>query len=248
MQATPRVTAEATILLGINPEIPANTMLYSDLSTLRAQALEFFIAENVLTFGDFTLKSGRKSPYFFNTGALCSGRQLATMGQLYAGVIQQVAEFAGAPVIFGSAYKGIPIAVSTAMALAANGSTTGDSERRAVSDRKEAKTHGDVSGFLGVIRAGDNAVIVDDVITTGGTKLEAIEKLREAGCTPLGFVIAFDRCEPVDDSGRTAREAFQEQTGLPVHAILSVHDIIGTRPELGERLRQHLATFATEQA
>lgn len=216
-------------------------MLYSDLSVLRAEALEFFVAENVLTFGDFTLKSGRKSPYFFNTGSLCSGRQLATMGKLYAGVIQHIAQFAEAPVIFGSAYKGIPIAVATAMALAGNG----DGERRAVSDRKEAKTHGDVSAFLGVIRAGDTAVIVDDVITTGGTKLEAIEKLREASCTPLGFVIAFDRCEPIDDSGLTAREAFQQQTGLPVHTILSVYDIIDTRPELAGALREHLSTFAT---
>jgi orotate phosphoribosyltransferase len=216
-------------------------MLYPDFSLLRAEALEFFVAENVLTFGDFTLKSGRKSPYFFNTGSLCSGRQLGMMGRLYAGAIQQITQFAEAPVIFGSAYKGIPIAVATATALAADG----DGERRAVSDRKEAKTHGDVSGFLGVIRAGDSAVIVDDVITTGGTKLEAIEKLRQAGCTPVGFVIAFDRCEPIDGSGRTARESFQQETGLPVHAILSVHDIIETRPQLAERLREHLATFAT---
>ncbi|MCC7439243.1 MAG: orotate phosphoribosyltransferase [Armatimonadetes bacterium] len=216
-------------------------MLYPDSSALRAEALEFFVAENVLTFGDFTLKSGRKSPYFFNTGSLCSGRQLAAMGKLYAGAIQQIAPFAEAPVIFGSAYKGIPIAVATATALASDG----DGEHRAVSDRKEAKTHGDVSGFLGVIRPGDSAVIVDDVITTGGTKLEAIQKLNQAGCTPVGFVIAFDRCEPIDDSGRTAREAFQQESGLLVHAILSVHDIIETRPELAERLREHLATFAT---
>jgi len=216
-------------------------MLYPDFSALRAEALEFFIAENVLTFGDFTLKSGRKSPYFFNTGSLCSGRQLAAMGKLYAGAIQQIAPFIEAPVIFGSAYKGIPIAVATATALASDG----DGEHRAVSDRKEAKTHGDASGFLGVIRPGDSAVIVDDVITTGGTKLEAIQKLNHAGCTPVGFVIAFDRCEPIDDSGRTAREAFQQETGLLVHAILSVHDIIEARPELAERLREHLATFAT---
>ncbi|MCE7934114.1 MAG: orotate phosphoribosyltransferase [Chlorobi bacterium CHB2] len=233
-----RIKGESTHTKKINQTA---TMLYADLAALRTEALEFFVAENVLTFGDFTLKSGRKSPYFFNTGSLCSGRQLATMGKLYAGTIEQIAEFADAPVVFGSAYKGIPIAVATAMMLAGDG----DEERRAVSDRKEAKTHGDVSGFLGVIRAGDTAVIVDDVITTGGTKLEAIEKLRAAGCTPLGFVIAFDRCEPIDDTGRTAREAFQQQTGLPVYPILSVHDIIETRPELGARLRQHLDTFAT---
>lgn len=210
------------------------------MASLRAEALDFFINEGVLTFGDFTLKSGRKSPYFFNTGSLCTGRQLAAMGRLYAGMLGSVPAFDDATVIFGSAYKGIPIAVSTAIAL------TGGSGRdlRAVSDRKEAKTHGDVSGFLGVIRSGDSAVIVDDVISTGGTKLEALGKLAQVGCTPLGLIIAFDRCEPVDESGRTAREAFQEQTGLPVHAILSVTDIIDSRPELAGTLREHLAGFA----
>lgn len=202
--------------------------------------MAFFIDEGVLTFGDFTLKSGRKSPYFFNTGSLCSGRQLARMGELYARRLQELDEFADATVIFGSAYKGIPIAVSSAIAMA-DGPR---GEIRAVSDRKEAKTHGDASGFLGVLRQGDRAVIVDDVITTGGTKVEAIEKLRAAGCEPLGFIIAFDRAEPVDDSGRTAREVFQEQTGLTVHALLSVHDIIAARPDLGERLRAHLDTFS----
>ncbi len=209
-------------------------------TTLIEEALAFFIDEGVLTFGDFTLKSGRKSPYFFNTGSLCSGRQLARMGELYARRLQELDEFADATVIFGSAYKGIPIAVSSAIAMA-SGSR---GEIRAVSDRKEAKTHGDASGFLGVLRQGDRAVIVDDVITTGGTKVEAIEKLRAAGCEPLGFIIAFDRAEPVDDSGRTAREVFQEQTGLTVHALLSVHDIIAARPDLGERLRAHLDTFS----
>ena len=214
-------------------------MLYTDIDTIRREALDFFIDEGVLTFGDFTLKSGRKSPYFFNTGSLCSGRQLATMGRLYAGMIETIGAFDDATVILGSAYKGIPIAVSAAVVL--NDGPRG--ELRSVSDRKEAKTHGDASSFLGVIRQGDRAVIVDDVITTGGTKVEAIEKLRGAGCEPLGFIIAFDRCEPVDESGRTAREVFQEETGLQVHSILSVHDIIDSRPELGETLRQHLATF-----
>jgi orotate phosphoribosyltransferase len=208
-------------------------------STLIDDALSFFIDEGVLTFGDFTLKSGRKSPYFFNTGSLCSGRQLAMMGQLYARRLREIAEFDDATVIFGSAYKGIPIATATAIALAG----TEREGMRAVSDRKEAKTHGDASAFLGVIRSGDGAVIVDDVITTGGTKLEAIEKLRAAGCEPLGFIIAFDRCEPVDESGRTAREVFESETGLRVHALLSVHDIISARSDLGETLRAHLDSF-----
>src|SRR5579872_2450274 len=130
------------------------------MKTLQERAIEYFITEDVLTFGDFTLKSGRKSPYFFNTGKLCSGKQLAILGKLFAEKLQMEKSFDAASVVFGSAYKGIPIAVATSIALA-------DSSRgsiRSVSDRKEAKTHGDTSSFLGVLRSGDKAVIVDDVI------------------------------------------------------------------------------------
>jgi orotate phosphoribosyltransferase len=206
------------------------------MGRVQAEAIEFFINEGVLTFGEFTLKSGRKSPYFFNTGSLCSGRQLATMGRLYADLFRSIPEFAGATVLFGSAYKGIPIAVAAGVALA--GSDYADI--RAVSDRKEAKTHGDASSFLGVLKQGDKAVILDDVITTGGTKLEAIAKLREAGCEPLGFIIAFDRAEPVDDSGRTAREIFEKETGLKVFSLASVHDIIHARPEWRLKIESYL--------
>jgi orotate phosphoribosyltransferase len=137
---------------------------------LKARAIEFFLAEQVLKFGDFTLKSGRKSPYFFNTGSLCSSTQLATMGELYAEKLREISAFDDADVIFGSAYKGIPIAVSTAIAMGSDRPSI-----RSVSDRKEAKTHGDASAFLGVIKAGDRVVIVDDVITDGATKIEALE-------------------------------------------------------------------------
>src|SRR5436190_24189768 len=107
--------------------------------TLEQEAIEFFLKEDVLKFGDFTLKSGRKSPYFFNTGSLCSATQLAKMGELYAKKLAAEPAFADATVVFGSAYKGIPIAVATAIALA----NTNRSSMRSVSDRKEAKTHGD---------------------------------------------------------------------------------------------------------
>lgn len=210
-----------------------------DISDLRAEALEFFLEEGSLTFGDFTLKSGRKSPYFFNTGSLCTGRQLATLGRLYAGLLRVTPDFDEATVIFGSAYKGIPIVTATAIALQG-------SERenlRAVADRKEAKTHGDASSFLGVLYKGDKAAIVDDVITTGGTKMEALDKLREAGCTPLGLLIAFDRGEPMQPGGPTAREHFEQQTGLRVHPLLTVHDVIAARPDLAESLKAHLETF-----
>jgi orotate phosphoribosyltransferase len=210
------------------------------MKTLEERAIEYFISEDVLTFGDFTLKSGRKSPYFFNTGRLCSGKQLATLGKLFAEKLQSENAFDIASVIFGSAYKGIPIAVATSVALA-------DSERgsiRSVSDRKEAKTHGDASAFLGVLKAGDKAVIVDDVITTGGTKYEAIQKLREAGCEPQGFIIAFDRAEPAEGSSLTAKEAFEKETGLPVYALANVNDVIKVKPEFKEILQNYLNSLS----
>ncbi|MDP4200989.1 MAG: orotate phosphoribosyltransferase [Bacteroidota bacterium] len=208
--------------------------------TLEQEAIDFFLKENVLKFGDFALKSGRKSPYFFNTGSLCSAAQLAKMGELYARKLQSEPAFADATVIFGSAYKGIPISVATAIAL--NG--TARSSMRAVSDRKEAKTHGDVSAFLGVLNPGDKVVIVDDVMTTGGTKMEAIEKLRAAGAEPVGLIIAFDRAEPVGDSSATATESFEKETGLPVFALANIHDVARVRPEVKAALESYLAQFA----
>lgn len=214
--------------------------LITQRDELRSAALDFFTREGVLTFGDFTLKSGRKSPYFFNTGNLCSGRQIAGMGRLYASMIAQIPEASDATVIFGSAYKGIPISVATAAAFAGGS----HEELRAVSDRKEAKTHGDKSAFLGRIEEGDRAVIVDDVITDGATKMEALAKLREAGVDPVALVIAFNRQEPADESGMTAVQRFQERSGVPVYSLLSVEDVIQERPDLAETLRTHLETFA----
>lgn len=208
--------------------------------TLEQQAIEFFLKEDVLKFGEFTLKSGRKSPYFFNTGSLCSATQLAKMGELYAKKLSAEPAFADATVVFGSAYKGIPIAVATAVALANSDRST----IRAVSDRKEAKTHGDASAFLGVIKAGDKVVIVDDVMTTGGTKFEAIEKLQAAGAIPVGLIIAFDRAEPAGDSSLTATQAFEQQTGLPVFALANIHDVAEVRPDVKSALEAYMAQFA----
>jgi orotate phosphoribosyltransferase len=212
------------------------------MKTLEERAIEFFISEDVLTFGDFTLKSGRKSPYFFNTGKLCSGKQLATLGKLFAEKLEMEQKFSAATVVFGSAYKGIPIAVATSIALA----DTDRSDIRSVSDRKEAKTHGDASAFLGVIKQGDKAVIVDDVITTGGTKYEAIQKLREAGCEPLGFIIAFDRVEPAEGSTLTAKEVFEKETGLPIYALANVNDVAKVKPEFGAMIERYLEQFSSK--
>lgn len=213
-----------------------------DDRNLKADALEFFLAEGVLRFGDFTLKSGRRSPYFFNTGLLCTGAQLLKMGELYGRLVREMEEATDATVVFGSAYKGIPIAVVTTSWLASQGRPA----LRSVSDRKEAKTHGDRGGFLGTIEEGDRAIIVDDVITDGATKLEAIEKLKDAGVEPIALAIAFDRQEIADDEGRTAVERFTATTGLPVRSLLSVGDVIEQREDLAPILRDHLASFSRQ--
>ncbi len=212
----------------------------SEHETGTNDALEFFMAEEVLRFGDFTLKSGRSSPYFFNTGLLSSGYQLQKMGEMYGRLVASIAEFGDATVVFGSAYKGIPIAVATTTYLAGEG----HGELRSLSDRKEAKTHGDKGAFLGRFEKGDKAIIVDDVITDGATKMEAIAKLKEAGVQPVALVIAFDRQEKADEQGRTAVERFSAITGLPVYSLLSVSDIIATREDLAPVLREHLASYA----
>jgi len=196
--------------------------------SIRKKAVDFFIRSNVLQFGDFTLKSGRKSPYFFNTGRLCSGQELSTLGSLYAELITGTDSFANTDVIFGSAYKGIPISVATVIALA---DQFKKNSIRAVSDRKEAKTHGDVSSFLGVLNPSDSVVIVDDVITTGGTKYESIEKLSAQGCKVLGVVIAFDRMEPISNSGLSAREEFEKASGLPVLPLCTIEDVVEVKPD-----------------
>jgi len=225
----------SSAILRMEIEVPDDLVFDS----IGREAVEYFIEQGALTFGDFTLKSGRKSPYFFNTGSLSNGTQLASLGSLFSHVLRRETVFDDATIVFGSAYKGIPLAVATCAALAA----TDRANLRAVSDRKEAKTHGDVGSFLGLIRSGDRAVIVDDVISTGGTKLEAIERLRKAGCDALGLIVAFDRNEPVDADGRTARRLFEEQTGLPVFAIASVDDVVAVRPDMGTIIRGYLDTL-----
>jgi orotate phosphoribosyltransferase len=211
-----------------------------DREQIRTEALNFFLNEGVLTFGDFTLKSGRPSPYFFNTGSLCSGRQLAEMGRLYASMLASLDEFAEVTVIFGSAYKGIPISVASTIAFA----DSGNEDIRALSDRKEPKEHGDISRFLGEYRKGDKAIIVDDVISSGATKIEAIAKLEEIGVQTLALVIAFDRGEPAGESGETAVERFERESGCAVYPLLTVHDVIEQREDLAETLRNHLQSFA----
>jgi orotate phosphoribosyltransferase len=180
--------------------------------------IELALARGALRFGRFTLKSGRESPYFFNAGQFASGAALATLGACYADAIAVAGM--NFDMLFGPAYKGIPLATATAVALA-------ERHQRDVPwafNRKESKGHGEGGRLVGAPLAGD-VLIVDDVITAGTAIRESIDIIRAAGAVPCGVVVALDRQE----RGRAARSAVQEvqaELGLAVTSIITLADLI----------------------
>ena len=181
--------------------------------------IELMVRQGVLQFGDFLLKSGRRSPYFFNLGAVSEGAALAALGRCYADAIQDSG--LDSELLFGPAYKGIPIVVATALAFAERG--------RRVSiafNRKEAKDHGEGGALVGASLTGRQVLVLDDVITAGGAKQEAAQLVAAAGGKLTGVVIAFDRREKLD-GGATAAELLQRKLNVPVIAIASLEDAIG---------------------
>jgi orotate phosphoribosyltransferase len=203
--------------------------------------LELALRKNALRFGEFTLKSGRLSPYFFNAGLFDSGASLAVLGKAYA----QAAIDSGIAfdMLFGPAYKGIALATATATALA----LTHQRDVPLAFNRKEAKDHGEGGMLIGASLAG-RVLIVDDVISAGTAIRESLALIRAHGATPAGVLIALDRQE----RGRGEMSAAQEisaQFGTPVVAIARLDELLalaGERPELGafrERLLAYRAAY-----
>lgn len=181
------------------------------------QALvELLISEGVLQFGDFVLKSGRNSPYFFNLGAINSGSAIQALGEAYADAIQALELHFDA--LFGPAYKGIPIAVAAAEALSRQGCDVGWAF-----NRKEAKGHGEGGQFVGASVQG-RMLLVDDVLTAGTALREAAGLIGAAGGTLAGVVIALDRQELID--GATAVARLSAELEVPVISILTLQDVI----------------------
>jgi orotate phosphoribosyltransferase len=179
--------------------------------------LSLAIEREVLRFGEFTLKSGRASPYFFNAGRFDSGAALARLGACYAAALD--ASGLACDMLFGPAYKGIPLATVTAVALAARGR-----DLPVAFNRKEAKAHGEGGMLIGAPLAG-RVLIVDDVITAGTAIRESIGLIRAAGATPCGVLIALDRQE----RGQGERSAAQEVTdeyGIPVIPVASLAELL----------------------
>ncbi|MBP8097816.1 MAG: orotate phosphoribosyltransferase [Arenimonas sp.] len=191
------------------------------------QFLELAIARQVLRFGEFTLKSGRVSPYFFNAGLFDSGAALATLGRCYGQALQ--ASGIAFDMLFGPAYKGIPLATATAVALAGEGRDV-----PVAFNRKEAKAHGEGGSLIGAKLKG-RVLIVDDVITAGTAIRESLDIIHGAGATPCAVVIALDRQERGQAGERSAAQEVATEFGIPVIAIAGLDELLefaDDRPDL----------------
>ena len=205
----------------------------------RSRFLQLALRADALRFGDFTLKSGRQSPYFFNAGLFNSGALLAELAGCYAEAID--AHGVGFDLLFGPAYKGIPLATAVACEYARRGR-----DLPLAFNRKEAKAHGEGGTLIGAPLQGRRVLIVDDVITAGTAIREALSIIGSAGGTVAGIVIALDRQEAVDPaiSRRSAAQTVAAEHGLPVIAVATLGDLLafaGDQVELTAQREQLLA-------
>lgn len=190
--------------------------------------IEFAIRRNVLRFGEFQLKSGRTSPYFFNAGLFNTGEDLLELSKAYAAALQRSG--LDYDIIFGPAYKGIPLATVTAMALASEGQN-----KPFAFNRKEKKDHGEGGNIVGAPLEG-KVLIVDDVITAGTAIRESIDLIRAAGAEPAGVLIALDRQER-GTGDLSAIQEVEQDFGLPVVSIIQldqVLDYLSGQPDFAE--------------
>lgn len=196
------------------------------MSSQRHDFVRFALEQGVLRFGEFKVKSGRISPYFFNAGLFNSGASVGTLAQFYAqALIDSGVQF---DMLFGPAYKGIPLSTATAIALAQHPDLTKDDVPFAF-NRKEAKAHGEGGTLVGAPLQG-KVIIIDDVITAGTSVRESVEIIRAAGAEPAGVLIALDRMERAGtDDQLSALSAVQEVSNtynMPVVSIASLNDIM----------------------
>jgi orotate phosphoribosyltransferase len=196
------------------------------MKAYQREFIEFALERDVLKFGEFTLKSGRKSPYFFNAGLFNTGRDLARLGRFYASALVDAGiEY---DVLFGPAYKGIPIATTTAVALADHH----DVDTPYCFNRKEAKDHGEGGNLVGSALEG-RIMLVDDVITAGTAIRESMEIIQTNGAQLAGVLVAIDRQE----KGKGELSAIQEverDFGCSVISIVSLSDLITYLEEKGD--------------
>ena len=190
--------------------------------TYKQQFIKFMVDNGVLRFGEFTLKSGRKAPYFINTGNYKTGAQLARLGKYYAACIKE--NGLEADTLVGPAYKGIPLAVTTAVSLANDYAT----DLNYCFDRKEVKDHGEGGLFVGKqLEDGERVIIIEDVMTSGKALREMLPKLKAAADVKVaGMIISVDRMEKGLDSNLSAVQEVYNEFGVKVYSIVTMNDII----------------------
>jgi len=207
------------------------------MEAYKKEFIDFMVECDVLKFGSFTLKSGRQSPFFMNAGAYVTGSQLKRLGEYYAKAIHE--NFGDEiDVFFGPAYKGIPLAVVTAVAY----SELYGKEIKYCCDRKEAKDHGaDKGELLGYkIKDGDRVVIIEDVTTSGKSIEETYPKIKsqetkEGGIKIVGEIVSLNRMEKAPDSDKAALDVITEKYGFPAKAIVSMSDVVDSLYTNGDK-------------
>ena len=192
------------------------------MESYKQDFIEFMVESKVLKFGDFTLKSGRKSPFFMNAGSYVTGTQLKKLGEYYAKAIHDNfgLDF---DVLFGPAYKGIPLSVATTMAI----SDLYGKDIRYCSNRKEVKDHGDTGILLGSpVKDGDRVMIIEDVTTSGKSIEETFPILKAQGDVEIkGLIVSLDRCERGKGT-KSALAEIKDLYGFPTAAIVSMKDVV----------------------
>ena len=206
--------------------------------------IKFMVENGVLTFGEFTLKSGRKAPYFINTGNYKTGAQLARLGEYYAECI--VDNGIDGETLVGPAYKGIPLAVTTAVALWNNHGK----DLNYCFDRKEVKDHGEGGLFVGKqLKDGEKVILVEDVMTSGKALREMLPKLEAAAKVNVtGMVISVDRQEKALNSDLSAVQEAYKEFGIKVSSIVTMEDIISAIEEGIIEGRQYLENMKEYRA
>lgn len=193
------------------------------MENYKKEFIEFMVRSNVLTFGDFTTKSGRKTPYFVNTGNYVTGAQADKLGGFYAKCI--CAGISGKiDALFGPAYKGIPLSVAAAIAMNRNGQNV-----NYCFNRKEAKDHGEGGVMVGYkLRDGDSVVIIEDVVTAGTSVRECLPLLKaQANVNIAGLIVSVDRMEK-GTGDKTAIQELYDNYGIKTYPIVTVREIIDT--------------------
>ncbi len=206
----------------------------------KAEFIDFMVEAEVLTFGDFVTKSGRNTPYFVQTGKYRTGEQIRRLGDFYADAIED--HFGEFDVLFGPAYKGIPLAVQAAASLSLRGRDVGF-----MFNRKEAKDHGEGGDLVGhQLHDGDRVLIIEDVTTAGTSIRETVPLLRAAADIELvGLIVSVDRMERgIGD--RAALDEIADEFSMPTHSIVTTEEIIGhadLTEEMEAKMRAYLAEY-----